>query len=167
MVSNGIASSFMALFDCTRAIIILMIVLVIDTNILVGALLRGGGTARSVIRACMQGHYQPVIGPALFAEYEEVLGRSSLFESSSLSEHERADLFDGFLNCCQWVEVFYAWRPNLPDEADNHLIELGVAAQAQAIVTRNLRDVKRGELRFPKLALFTPEQCLENFPCPH
>ena len=33
------------------------------------------------------------------------------------------------------------WRPNLPDEADNHLIELGVAAQA--IVTRNLRDVSR------------------------
>ena len=27
---------------------------------------------------------------------------------------------------CRWVEVFYAWRPNLPDEADNHLIELAV-----------------------------------------
>jgi hypothetical protein len=65
-----------------------------------------------------------------------------------------------------WVEVFYAWRPNLPDEADNHLIELGVAAQAEAIVTRNLRDVARGELKFPSLRVLTPEQCLEVFPCP-
>jgi predicted nucleic acid-binding protein len=36
--------------------------------------------------------------------------------------------------------VYHAWRPNLPDEADNHLLELAVAAQADAIVTRNLRD---------------------------
>jgi predicted nucleic acid-binding protein len=63
-------------------------------------------------------------------------------------------------------EVFYAWRPNLPDEADNHLIELAVAAQASAIVTRNLRDVSRGELKFPWPSILTPEQCLEVFPCP-
>jgi len=53
-----------------------------------------------------------------------------------------------------------------PDEADNHLIELAVAAQADAIVTRNLRDVARGELKFPMLRVLTPEQCLEAFPCP-
>ena len=41
------------------------------------------------------------------------------------------------------------------DEADNPLIELGVAVQADAIVTRNLRDVSRGELKFPSA-----------FPCP-
>ena len=66
----------------------------------------------------------------------------------------------------RWVEVFYAWRPNMPDEADKHLIELAVAAQADAIVTRNLRDVARGELKFPMLRILTPEQCLEAFPCP-
>jgi predicted nucleic acid-binding protein len=76
------------------------------------------------------------------------------------------EVFDGLLNRCRWVEVFYAWRPNLPDEADNHLIELGVAAQAEAIVTRNLRDVARGELKFPSLRVLTPKQCLEVFPCP-
>ena len=78
---------------------------------------------------------------------------------------ERNEAFDGFLNRCRWIEVFYAWRPNLPDEADNHLIELAVAAQAEAIVTRNLRDVSRRELKFPSLRSVTPEQCLEAFPC--
>lgn len=139
---------------------------VIDTNVLVAALLRGGGSARAVVRACLRGQYQPVLGPALLAEYEEVLGRPALFADSVLSARERGEVFNGLLGRCRWVEVFYAWRPNLPDEADNHLIELGVAAQAEAIVTRNVRDAARGELRFPSLRVLTPEQCLEVFPCP-
>jgi hypothetical protein len=60
----------------------------------------------------------------------------------------------------------WTFTPNLPDEADNHLIELGVAAQADAIVTRKLRDVSGGESRFPSLRVLTPEQCLEVFRCP-
>ncbi|MFN7664382.1 MAG: PIN domain-containing protein, partial [Inhella sp.] len=46
---------------------------------------------------------------------------------------------------------------NLPDEADNHLIELAVAGQASVIVSRNLRDLTRGELRFPGLQVLVPE----------
>ena len=151
--------------DSIRAIIFAMPVVVLDTNILVAALLRGGGGARAVLRAGLTPHYQPVLGPALLAEYEDVLGRTDLVADSVLSAKERDEVFDGFLHQCRWVEVFYAWRPNLPDEADNHLIELGVAAQADAIVTRNLRDVSRGELKFPSLRVLTPEQCLEVFPC--
>ena len=144
-----------------------MPIIVLDTNVLVAALLRGGGSARAVLRACLSSLYQPVLGPALLAEYEDVLGRAELFSGSVLSGAERTELFDGFLSCCRWVEVFYAWRPNLPDEADNHLIELGVAARADAIVTRKLRDLSRGELKFPSLRVVTPEQCLEVFPWPH
>ena len=139
---------------------------VIDTNVLVAALLRGGGAARAVVRACLSGEYQPVIGPALLAEYEDVMGRAALFVGSALDDGERAEVLDGFLNRCRWVEVYYLWRPNLPDEGDNHLIELGVAAQADAVVTRNLRDLARGELKFPALKIITPEDCLERFPCP-
>lgn len=47
--------------------------IVLDTNVLVAALLRGGDSARAVLRACMRQHYQPVLGPALLAEYEDVL----------------------------------------------------------------------------------------------
>lgn len=139
--------------------------IVLDTDVLVAALLRGGGSARTVLRACLTEQYQPVLGPALLAEYEDVSVRSELFADSILGRREREQIIDGFLSCCRWVEVFYAWRPNLPDEADNHLIELALAAQADAIVTRNVRDLSRGELKFPMLRVLTPVECLEVFPC--
>jgi putative PIN family toxin of toxin-antitoxin system len=138
---------------------------VVDTNVLVGALLKQGGAARRIVRACLAGDYQPLIGAALFAEYEGLLAREALWANSLLSARERDEVFDGFLSVCRWVEVFFAWRPNLPDEADNHLVELAVAGNAIAIVTRNIRDLVRGELRFPALRILTPEQCLEAYPC--
>lgn len=143
-----------------------MPVLVIDTNVFVGALLRHGGPSRRVVRACLAGVYQSLMGVALFSEYEDVLSREALWQGALVGPAQREEIFDGFLQECRWVEVFFAWRPNLPDEADNHLLELAVAGNAAAIVTRNIRDVARGELRFPSLQILTPEQCLEVFPCP-
>ena len=54
------------------------------------------------------------------------------------------------------MRVRYLWRPNLPDEADNHVVELAVAGGAQAIVTHNWRDFERAELGFPGLHVVTP-----------
>jgi predicted nucleic acid-binding protein len=47
-------------------------------------------------------------------------------------------------------------------EADNHLIELAVAGGADLIVTRNLRDIQRGELQFPHLRFVSPEDFLKE-----
>ena len=140
-----------------------MVTIVIDTNILVAALQKESNSARRILRLCLLGEYQAIIGAALFAEYEDVLGRDALFDKSVLHKLEREQVFNGFLSMCKWCEVFYAWRPNLPDEADNHLIELAIAGQAQAIVTRNLRDLAQAELKFPNLQILNPEQFLQVF----
>jgi len=60
------------------------------------------------------------------------------------------------------VTVYFGWRPNLPDEGDNHLIELALAGGAQAIVTHNLRGLRGGQLQLGTLQLVSPAQCLEN-----
>jgi putative PIN family toxin of toxin-antitoxin system len=135
--------------------------LVVDTNIFVGACL-GQGAARGVIAACLRKQCQPLMGAALLAEYEDVLGRSGLFAKGRLDTTEREELLDIFLASCEWTRIYFGWRPNLPDEGDNHLVELAVAGGAHYIVTRNLRDLARMELKFPKLRVLSPEDFLKE-----
>ena len=135
--------------------------IVVDTNVFVGACL-GAGSAASVVRLCLTGKLSRLVGAALLAEYEDVLARDELMEGSRLSRAEREELLDIFVARCEWTRVYFAWRPNLPDEADNHLIELAVAGAARFIVTRNLRDLVRGELRFPGLRCLDPASLLKE-----
>ena len=60
------------------------------------------------------------------------------------------------------TRVYYAWRPNLRDESDNHLIELAIAGNARYLVTYNLRDFSHMELNFPELSIRSPETFLEE-----
>lgn len=135
---------------------------VIDTNVLVGAVLsRSGGANREVLRACLKGHAQPLVGMALFSEYEELFLRSALMTKSPLTAKERITLLEAFLSVCEWIKIYYLWRPNLPDESDNHLIELAIAGGAGVIVTNNLGDTTGGELTFPGLSILRPPQYLK------
>ena len=66
------------------------------------------------------------------------------------------------LGVCQWINISYLWRPNLRDEADNHLVELAVAGNAAWIVTGNKRDVAAGELLFDGFRVVTPGAWLKE-----
>ena len=134
--------------------------IVLDTNILVAATSSATGASREVLRRCLRGHYEPLMGQALYAEYESVLARAELFVESPISARERNALWAALLSRCVWVRVYYLWRPNLPDEADNHLVELAVAGHAEAILTHNTRDFGRTELRFAALRIVTPSALL-------
>lgn len=120
------------------------------------------GASREVIRRCLLARCQPLIGQALFAEYEAVLSRSDLFLRSPISSKERDVLSEAFASCCRWVRVRYLWRPNLPDESDSHIVELAVAGGAEAIVTHNRRDFERAELSFPGLQIVAPGAFVEE-----
>ena len=134
---------------------------VVDTNVFVGACL-GQGAANAVVQACLLGRFVPLMGNALFNEYEDVCSRAHLFAKSRLDSDERTELLDVFLSCCDWVRVYYAWRPNSPDEGDNHLVELAVAGGADFIVTRNVRHLQGMELRFPELRIARPDAFLKE-----
>jgi len=137
------------------------VLIVVDTSVFVSACL-GTGASSAVVAVCLSGDHTPLIGSALLAEYEDVLGRADLFRDCRLTGAEREELFDIFLAVCRWTRIYFSWRPNLRDEGDNHLVELAVAGGAERIVTRNLRDLKGMELKFPGLVAVTPEQFLKE-----
>jgi len=133
-----------------------LISVVIDTNVFIGALMSEGGANRRVIRFCLEGRLEPLMGAALFAEYESLMARKELFLDCRLDEGERDELFDAFLSVCRWVSVYYLWRPNLRDEADNHLVELAAAGGAGVVVTNNIRDFKGEYMDFLGIRAVTP-----------
>jgi putative PIN family toxin of toxin-antitoxin system len=134
--------------------------IVVDTSVFISALIGPQGPSRALVRRCLLGDYVPLMGNALFAEYESVIGRPSVVSKCPLDAAGMTDLLAAFLNVCEWINVYYLWRPNLRDEGDNHLIELAVAGNAIAIVTNNLRDFQGADLLFPNLLIITPEQML-------
>lgn len=134
--------------------------IVLDTNVLVGACL-GRGPSAAVVQGCLTRRFQPLMAAALMAEYEDVFSRRALFTKSRLSAFEREELLDIFLASCRWTRIYFGWRPNLRDEGDNHLVELALAGGAAHIVTHNLRDLRSAELKFPGLVAVTPAQLLK------
>lgn len=138
-----------------------MIPVVIDTNVFVAGLRSGGGASRAVLRRALAGSLHPLFGNALWMEYQDLLSRPVWGESTT--DDERRQVLAALARQGRWVTIYYGWRPNLPDEGDNHLIELALAGGAQAIVTHNLRDLRGGELRLGNLRVLTPAQCLEEW----
>lgn len=136
--------------------------LVVDTNVLIGAVMSAAAENREVLRRCLDGRDIALIGPALYAEYRSVLSRPELFRKAPIAGAERDQLFDAFCASAEWVTTYFLWRPNLPDEADNHLIELAANGNGQYVVTWDVRHLRRGELSFPRLKVVTPREYLSG-----
>jgi putative PIN family toxin of toxin-antitoxin system len=122
--------------------------MLVDTSVFVSALISADGANRQMLRLCLQGAHTPIVGKKLFQEYEDVSGCDLIFERSLLTKEEREELLNGFVAVCEWTPDFFLWRP-IPDKGDNHLIELAVAGGADAIITYNIKDFNRAELKFP------------------
>jgi uncharacterized protein len=136
--------------------------IVVDTNVLVGALLGPTGPHRSVVRHCFRGLARPVIATALLNEYRDVWSRPEVWVRCRIDADRRQAFLEDFVSMCTWVDVYYRWRPNLRDEGDNHLVDLAVAGGAAYIVTNNLRDFAGAELRFPAIRVVGSEQMLRE-----
>ena len=134
---------------------------VLDTNILVGALLRDGGASREILRLCFEQNITPLVGTALFTEMEDVLSRKDLFQKCRIDATERDELFRAFLSCTEWTPIYYSWRPNLRDEADNHIVDLAIAGNASYIITQNERDFQKMNLLFPDLEIINAAEFLK------
>lgn len=133
---------------------------VVDTNILVAGLIGAKGPNREILRLCLQGELQPCIGNALYLEYQDLLNRDNIQALCNQTSVTLQEFLDGFSAICKPVTARYLWRPNLTDEADNHLIELAIAAQAKYIITNNTRDFAGAELKRLGYEVIQPEQLL-------
>ena len=78
----------------------------------------------------------------LVLEYEDALLRD--LAATGLSRADVEAVLDYSCSVAHQQEIFFLWRPYLPDPKDDMLLELAVAASCQIIVTHNLRDFAGG-----------------------
>jgi len=135
--------------------------IVIDTSVWISALITKDSKAREIIKMVFKKELYPQMSEALFKEYESVMKRNKIQRLTPLGKEEQNELFNAYLSCCNWNEVYYSWRPNLKDEDDNFVVELAVASNSLFILTYNMKDFNDAELLFSHKVI-TPERFIEE-----
>ncbi|MFP5284864.1 MAG: putative toxin-antitoxin system toxin component, PIN family [Thermoanaerobaculia bacterium] len=116
---------------------------VLDTNVVVAALRSRQGASFKLLSLLEEDRFEVAISVPLLLEYEEILTRQL---SRGLYEQQDIDAFlDFFCHVAHRQNIFFLWRPDLPDPKDDMVLELAVAAVCEAIVTHDQRDFSGAE----------------------
>ena len=118
---------------------------VIDTNVVVAGLRSKKGASFRLLSAIGTGRFEIALSVPLVLEYEDVLARHA--DVTGLSRADVDAVLDYFCQVGHLQEIFFLWRPYLPDPKADMLLALAVAAGCQIIVTHNVRDLA-GVARF-------------------
>ena len=116
---------------------------VLGTSVLVAGLRSNRGASFQILRAVRAGDIRIAVSVALVLEYESVILRPGLVPGFTADEHRR--IVDGLCQLADHKQVFFAWRPFLPDPDDDLVLELAVAASAKFVITHNISDFRGSE----------------------
>jgi putative PIN family toxin of toxin-antitoxin system len=113
--------------------------IVLDTNVLISAALKPGGLEAAVVNLVVEGRLEAWVTEEVLAEYEEVLGRAK-FAAVREGSRRMLDMLVARAQRTQAVatSALITGTTSL-DEDDSRFIECADAAQAEFLVTGNLR----------------------------
>jgi putative PIN family toxin of toxin-antitoxin system len=131
---------------------------VIDTNVIVAGLRSRNGSAFRLLELIGSEQFDIHLSVPLVLEYEEVLLRE--LPNLSISAKDVQDLIDFYCSVATHHQIFFLWRPYLPDSEDDMVLELAVKAGCDSVVTYNVRDFV-GVERFG-LRVATPAEFLQS-----
>ena len=135
--------------------------IVLDTSVVVSALRSRHGASNKLLELAVNGHFKLLASPALFLEYEEVLGRPEQSASHRLSPTELANFLIGLAAIIEPVRVYFQWRPQMLDADDEMVLETALNGRAHAIVTHNIGDFEFAAAQF-KLRVASPAAVLRG-----
>jgi len=131
--------------------------IVVDTNVLVASLRSRRGASFKFVSLLPSNKFSIAISVPLVFEYEDALKR---LDYLAITEQDIGHLIDFLCKIGHHQEIFFLWRPFLPDPSDDHVLEVAVAAGCDAIITYNKRDFK-GIERFG-LRVLDPRELLSE-----
>ena len=113
--------------------------MVIDTNVIISALRSQRGASALLLSLLGHGLFEMHISVPLALEYEDVLLRQRV--GLGISANDVVGLVDSLCAVARRHDrIYFKWWPMLPDERDEHILDLAVKGQCEAIITYNVRD---------------------------
>jgi putative PIN family toxin of toxin-antitoxin system len=113
---------------------------VLDTSVIVSAMRSRYGASNRLLQMAFGHSFQVLASPALFLEYEEVLGRDGQRAVHGMSLRRTNDFLIGLAGIIEPVRIYYHWRPQMQDADDEMVLETAINGRAAAIVTHNVKD---------------------------
>jgi len=113
---------------------------VVDTNVLIAALRSSSGASYQILLAADRGDFQMALSVPLLAEYDDVSARPDMGITIP------ASAVDAIIRRIAMVahrqQIYFLWRPILPDAKDDMVLEVAIASGATHIVTFNRKDFR-------------------------
>jgi putative PIN family toxin of toxin-antitoxin system len=118
--------------------------IVLDTNVVIsGMRSREGASYRLLLELGDDSRFRISISVPLAMEYEMALKRVP-----GLGGADAERLVDFLCEVGEKREIYFLWRPLLRDPKDEMVLEVAVEAQADTIVSHNVRDFQGVEEHF-------------------
>jgi len=113
---------------------------VMDTNVLYAGLRSRRGASAAVLEALWLGKWRLLLSNTVVAEYEEVLKREAATLNLDLAEIDR--LLNALCTLAERHQLGADWTPVLTDPDDEAFVHLAAAAQADYLVSHNVRHLE-------------------------
>ena len=114
-------------------------VVTVDTNILYQAL-HSRGASYYLMQLVFLKQVNIAISNSVLSEYRDVLLRPSSLEAFAMNHKDVIRFLDLIYKNAKLQNIYFLWRPNLRDEADNIFVELAMQYMEMLSSTTKLRD---------------------------
>jgi putative PIN family toxin of toxin-antitoxin system len=137
--------------------------IVIDTNIVLSALLSNKGASNKLLIWLFENRKKyNVVSNTLITEFEEVLTREkNLKQYNNLKKEDILAFIDDICLISYHQDIHFLWRPFLQDSNDDMVLEVAVNANVEAIITFNPKDFQGVKESFG-IDILTPKEYLKS-----
>lgn len=133
-----------------------MMIVTLDTNVILAALLSQAGASHLILNLIIEEKLSIALSTPVVLEYDEVLNRKEILKQLKISGSQIEDVLDLLVLLADKYSIYYRLRPNLLDENDNLFVECAFTSNSHYLITSNIRDFKRGELKSYPFNVITP-----------
>ena len=101
-----------------------------------------------LLTAALERRYLVLASVPLMLQYESVLKRSEHLAAAGITAVDVDILLDAIAFVAEPIRISFLWRPVLPDQGDDLVLETAVNGAAEVIVTFNKRHFEPSSRRF-------------------